>query len=307
MEERVLALREDHSAWGGRKIRSCLLKEGVEEVPSASTITEILRRKGRLSQDHPSSQGPWQRFESACPNALWQMDFKGHFAVGRERCHPLTVLDDHSRYAVGLQSCGNEKRETVQDCLIAIFRCYGLPERILTDNGTPWGSHGNGGFTQLEVWLLEQGIQVIHGRPFHPQTQGKQERFHRTLKAEVLAGREFRSLRECQGAFDEWRCVYNLQRPHEALGMQPPVSRYEESPRTYSETGLSIEYDEGEIVRKVDIEGNIYYRGRSYKVGKAFRRRRIALRPTHEDGVFSVHYGHLQVAVVDSRKPAEQD
>jgi len=307
VEERVLALRRDHPAWGGRKLRSRLISQGVEEVPSASTITEILRRHGKLNETGPSSQGPWKRFEAPTSNAMWQMDFKGHFAIGGGRCHPLTVLDDYSRYAVGLRSCGNEKRETVQESLTQIFLHYGLPDRILTDNGRPWGDGGVGSYTELEVWLMEQDIKVVHGRPLHPQTQGKDERFHKTLKAEVLAGREFRSLQECQEAFDEWRPIYNLQRPHEALEMQPPISRYEPSRRTYRGKGIPIEYDQSDIVRKVGIDGKIYYRGQAYKVGQAFRRRRVGLRPTQEDGIFNVHYGHQLVAVVDVRLPAEQE
>ncbi|MCA9450176.1 MAG: IS481 family transposase, partial [Candidatus Omnitrophica bacterium] len=290
MEALVLALRTRHPAWGGRKLRARLQDLGTEGVPAASTITEILRRHGQLSKDGPSSQGPWKRFESSHPNELWQMDFKGYFPIQGGLCHPLTVLDDHSRFAVGLESCGNENSKTVQECLIRIFSRYGLPDRILSDNGSPWGSGTMGQYTKLEIWLMDHGVGVIHGRPKHPQTQGKDERFHRTLKVEVIQGRDFRSLQECQEAFDEWRSIYNLERPHESLGMRPPIHRYEPSRREYQEKESSFEYGIGDLVRKVDASGKVSYKDKGYPVGKAFRGRWVALRPTLDDGVFNAHY-----------------
>lgn len=160
------------------------------------------------------------------------MDFKGHFALVHSRCHPLTVLDDHSRFALAIDACGDERWTTVQEHLIAVFRRFGLPCRILTNNGSPWGTSGyDDPYTPLTTWCLRLGIQVIHGRPYHPQTQGKDERFHRTLKAEVLCHRAWRDLTECQSAFAQWREVHNCQRPHEALGMDVPASHYHVSLR----------------------------------------------------------------------------
>ena len=172
-----------------------------------------------------------RRFEHAAPNELWQMDFKGHFALRQGRCHPLTVLDDHSRYALeeDRRLRRPETGETVRrQGLQAVFRRYGLPCRILTDNGSPWGSSGTGHglHSQLSVWLMDLGVGVAHGRPYHPQTQGKDERFHRTLKAEVLDGRTFADLPHAQDAFDAWREVYNSQRPHQALDMARPSARH---------------------------------------------------------------------------------
>src|SRR5262249_28011286 len=157
---------------------------------------------------------PYQRFEHDAPNCLWQMDFKGHFATQTARCHPLTVLDDHSRFAVGLQACPDQRTETVKDRLTHIFRRYGLPQRMTRDNGSPWGSDADHRFTPLTVWLMRLDIRVSHSRPYHPQTQGKDERFHKTLGLELLRDRFFRDLAQAQRCFDDWRYVYNLQRPH---------------------------------------------------------------------------------------------
>lgn len=217
LEDRVLAVRSEHPAWGGRKIRRVLQNEGVALVPSASTITEILRRHGRLDGPGAGETRHWTRFEHAEPNDLWQMDFKGHFAMRAGRCHALTVLDDHSRYALEVGACDNERGTTVRARLEALFERYGLPLLMLADNGSPWGTAGSEErHTVLTVWLLDLGIGITHGRAYHPQTQGKEERFHRTLIAEVVNGRLFGDIAEAQKAFDAWRPIYNDKRPHEA-------------------------------------------------------------------------------------------
>ena len=139
LEAAVVALRDEHQAWGGRKLRRRLIVLGHQMVPAASTMSAIVRRSGRALGAFSAPSRPWRRFEAGAPNALWQMDFKGHFAVGSGRCHPLTVLDDHSRFALGLRACTDERGQTVEQALRAIFARYGLPERLLTDNGRPLG------------------------------------------------------------------------------------------------------------------------------------------------------------------------
>jgi transposase InsO family protein len=210
MEAEVLRIRaKSNGAWGGRKIAKVMRRNGLEAVPAESTITEILRRHGKLEQRAAEHPGSYRRFERAHPNELWQMDFKGHFAVSRGRCHPLTVIDDHSRYALAVDACGDERDMTVRERLTAVFRRYGLPFVMLMDNGPPWGDSGAQPFTSFTIWLMQLGVRVTHGRPYHPQTQGKDERFHRTLTAEVLSASSFRDLSECQSAFDAWRQIYN--------------------------------------------------------------------------------------------------
>jgi len=174
MEALVLSVRREHPCWGGRKIGRRLRDLGHAEVPSASTITEVLRRHQQIDPAASAARERPQRFERAAPNELWQMDFKGHFPLAHGRCHPLTVLDDHSRYALGIRACGDETGDTVQGELTAIFRRYGLPDCMLMDNGSPWGSsNAEHRYTGFELWLMELGIAVTHGRPYHPQTQGK--------------------------------------------------------------------------------------------------------------------------------------
>ena len=301
IETLALSVRDEQTAWGARKIKRRLEDMGHEGLPCPSTMTQILRRNHRLDPAESAKHTPWKRFEHDAPNRLWQMDFKGHFAMRLGRCHALTALDDHSRFALILTACSNERGETVRACLTEAFRRYGLPERMTMDNGSPWGSDTEHPYTPLTAWLILLGIRVSHSRPYHPQTQGKDERFHRTLKAEVLSGRLFDDIEPCQRRFDEWRGVYNLQRPHEALGMATPASRYVPSPRAFPETLPVIEYDPGEIVRLVN-NGIVYYLGRSLRVGKAFHGYPVALRrSSEEDGLLEVYFCQQRIAKIDLR------
>ena len=298
LEARVLALRDEHPAWGGRKLRRRLQDLGVTEMPSASTITGILRRNGRLNNEGANRQRPFLRFEHAAPNDLWRMDFKGHFAAGRGRRHPLTVRDDHSRFSVCLEARADERGTTVRERLTAAFRRYGLPWRILADNGAPWGDDAASPHTWLTVRLLRLGVATSHGRPYHPQTQGKAERFHRSLAAELLAHQPFADLAHCQRRFDAWRHVYNSERPHEAIGLAVPIPRYRPSPRPFPESLPPVEYDSADSVRRVDAAGNLYFRNRTFRIGKAFRGYRVALRPAIQDGCFNILFTGHPVATI---------
>jgi transposase InsO family protein len=305
VEELVVSLRASHPAWGGRKLRRRLQDVGANQVPAASTITEILRRRGKLKE--AEKVRPFKRFERSEPNELWQMDFKGHFELGNgARCHPLTVLDDHSRYSMVLQACMNEQRLTVQERLIGAFRHYGLPQGMLMDNGSPWGGDTHvSPWTKLTVWLLRLGVRVSHGRPYHPQTQGKEERFHRTLKVEVLQGRVIRDFVECQKRFDSWRVTYNHERPHEALDLAVPGTRYRRSSRLYPERLPEVEFSAIDQVRKVQYGGGFGFRGRDWIVGKAFVGERVGVRPTTTDGLWDVWFGPQCLGSLNQAADAE--
>ena len=188
IEKRILAVRDAHPAWGARKIVRCLELEN-QSSPTFSTVHEILRRSDRIKAPLGGPVAS-QRFEMLAPNLLWQMDFKGWVRLGNDaQCHPLTVVDDHSRYDLCLQACADQRGDTVRSRLELTFRRYGLPEAFFVDNGTPWGDPSGERWTRFSVWLLKLGINVIHSRPYHPQSRGKNERFHRTLKARRDAAR----------------------------------------------------------------------------------------------------------------------
>lgn len=305
MEELMLKVRDAHPAWGGRKLQAYVTAQGHRQVPSPSTITAILRRHGRIDPTEGAKHRAWQRFEHQEPNQLWQMDFKGHFALREGRCHPLTVLDDHSRFSLGLEACGDERTLTVHQRLTNIFRRYGLPERMVMDNGAPWGLDANHHHTLLTVWLLRLGIGVSHGRPYHPQTQGKDERFHRTLALEVLRGAIFQDLGHCQEAFDSWREVYNLERPHQALGMAVPASRYQVSPRPFPDQLPPVEYGTEDKVRRVQDQGWFTWKARNVKVSAAFKGMKVAIKPTTIDGLWDVFFMTNKLCQIDLRQPVE--
>lgn len=303
----VVELRLAHPAWGGRKISRRLQDLGLVSV-APSTVSSILHRHGLIAPMAAEDKA-WQRFEHELPNALWQADFKGHFETLQGRCSPLTVLDDHSRYNLLLQACGNTRTATVREHLEATFRRYGLPVRMNFDNGAPWGSPSQPGqVTELGLWLIRLGIRLSHSRPYHPQTNGKEERFHRSLKAEVLNGKSFEHLAHAQSAFDRWRQVYNHERPHEALQMQAPIARYQPSPRTFPDVLPAIEYGPDDEIIRVKWNGELRFRGRKFKLSNALHRHDVAIRPQpNEDSIFDVYFAHHRCFTIDLNHSAEAD
>ncbi|MGT2469908.1 IS481 family transposase [Paraburkholderia terrae] len=301
IEARVIELRRQHG-WGGRKIARRLRDLGETQIPAPATITEILRRHGLIDEHASRQRQHWQRFEHEHPNSLWQMDFKGDFqTLESGRCSPLTVIDDHSRYNIVLSACSRTTTQIVQQALEQAFRCYGLPARINTDNGAPWGSpSAPGQLTELAVWLIRLGIRVSYSRPYHPQTNGKDERFHRSLKAEVLERHTFTTHAHVQQELDRWRQVYNTERPHEALGMAVPVTRYACSLRRMPDRLPEPEYGSGDEVLQVNASGVVRVRGEKVKLSIALKGLQVAARPSaEEDGVIELWFAHQRVAKLD--------
>lgn len=304
-EKLVIDLRHQHPCWGGRKIRQRLADLGYSDLPLAGTITHILRRHGLITEQASAAHTPWQRFEHEEPNSLWQIDFKGYFETLKGICYPLTLLDDHSRFNLLLQACSRPNQDAVQAALTSTFERYGMPLRINADNGPPWGTpkQPSQGITKLTMWLIRLGIQISHSRPAHPQTNGKIERFHRTLKEEVLTGNNFADLQKVQSAFDAWRQIYNAERPHEGIEMQTPVTRYKSSPFSYPSCLPPVEYLPDDVVIKVGWEGYIKFQKQSIKVSAALHREMVAARPVNQmDGVFDLYYCRQKILQIDLRK-----
>lgn len=192
----------------------------------------------------------------------------------------------------------------MQERLINVFRRFGLPARLNLDNGPPWGSPRNPGeITELSIWLIRLGIRISFSRPHHPQTNGKIERFHRSLKAEVLNGRHFRSLVEAQAAFDHWREIYNHQRPHEALGYQVPMDRYRASPWFFPEKLVEFEYGPDDVLAKV-YHSRFRFRKRYFSIAKGLVGHLIAIRPHPEsEDLFNVYFCHHLLRTIDVNNP----
>lgn len=267
IEQQVLAVR-DRFGWGPRKIRALLIHDNVP-VPSIRTCSNILRRNGRVQPARPAEE-PLQFFERSAPNQLWQCDFKGPLEVERRRIAPFTVLDDHSRFLLALRACTEQTTRSAWQILWDVFGEYGLPDEILCDNffgcqtvvhlpSTSW----------FESRLLRLNIRCIHGRPYHPQTQGKIERLHGTLERELWP----LVRRDCIQHFDTdcdlWRCrTYNPIRPHEALADRPPLTRYRPSARRRPDKLPDLVYDPAAVVRKVSSVGDIRWRNCRILIGR---------------------------------------
>ena len=263
-EERVVELRQRYPDWGARKLRILLREQGV--CLGQTTVHRILLRHGLVHEQDRHTLA-YERFERAQPNELWQMDFKGgkhwHQTVG-----PLSVLDDHSRYVVVLQAIGSTRTELVREQLEGAFHGCGLPQAMLMDHGIPWWSmHSPNGSTHLSLWLMRQGIRLHWSGIRHPQTQGKVERFHGSLQRALERRRVV--VPDIQIWLDEFRWEHNHLRPHEALGMQTPASRWRPSLRVYDPNPPRWEYPAGAHVLKVDCKGRLKLRGQNWTISKA--------------------------------------
>lgn len=299
MERRICEVRAEHPAWGARKIQAFLAARG-HEMPAPSTVHQVLKRHG-LILPAPGGERASLRFEAEAPNDLWQMDFKGYSRLGDgSRLLPLTVIDDHSRFSPCLAALGSETGEAVKAALTEVFVVHGLPLRMFTDNGVPWGGSQGNQWTKFRVWLLKLGVELIHSRPYHPQSRGKNERFHRSLEEEVMSLRPLANRAEAQRAFDRWRPIYNYQRPHGALGHAVPASRYRPSPRAMPRKLPEPHYAEGTITRKVSsTKGYVAFRGRLWKVSDAFCGERLAIRPIDVDGHYGVYFASHLIALIN--------
>ena len=226
------------------------------------------------------------------------MDFKGHFGMlDGNRCHPLTMKDDHSRNLLCLDAYDNERWDSVKGSLERVFRKNGLPNAILCDNGAPWGD-SHGGYTLFELWMMQIDVLPIHGRPLHPQTQGKEERFHRTLNEDLIKRTPIRDLAHAQRLFDDYLIEFNTERPHSALGLDVPAKHYTRSSRQLPETLREPEYDTGKTLRKVNCKGYISLRNHRYYLSETFIDKYIELSCLDEKTI-AVCYGNFVIAKID--------
>jgi transposase InsO family protein len=272
-EQRVIALRQQYPDWGARKIVELLKREQVE-IPRI-TVHRILLRHG-LVRDGDRHRAATQRFERESPNQLWQMDFKG-MPPTRAHCLPLVILDDHSRYLVGLFETAGTKAEPVRQNLTTVFQRAGLPEAMLMDHGTPWWNMQSYlGWTWLTVWLMKQGIRLYLSGYRHPQTQGKIERCNGSLEAAMMK-RPKPEGQSWQAWLDAYRQEHNHVRPHEALQMEVPATRWNPSPRTFQAQPKPWDYPDPTHVRQVRENGGVSVGGHSYFIGRAFIGEKVQL------------------------------
>jgi transposase InsO family protein len=265
VEARVEQLRRQRPDWGARKLAVLLRAEGID-LP-AITIHRILLRRGLVRVEDQHRPAP-ERFERAAPNELWQMDFKSPTGWDQP-VGPLSLLDDHSRYAVDLHGIWTTRAEPVRERLEDVFEASGVPDGLLMDHGTPWWNPAAAnGWTQLRVWLMKQGIQLHFSGYRHPQTQGKVERFHGTIEA-AIRRRGLPLAAERQAWLDQFREEYNHLRPHEALGMRPPASVWHKSLRRYQPNPPAWEYPLGAEVRRLGVGGQLWLGNHRWEISHA--------------------------------------
>ena len=300
----ICAARRAHPTWGPRKLLDWLAPRHPDLVrPAISTAGDLLARRGLVKQRrrrrryaHPGVVPP----VTAAPNDLWTTDFKGHFRTRDGLyCYPLTVADQHTRYLLACHGLRSTKGSGVRPVFDRLFREYGLPRAIRTDNGIPFATVGLHGLSQLNVWWLRLGIQHQRIWPARPDQNGAHERMHKTLKAEATRPPRAHVAAQ-QRRFNAFRRLYNDERPHETLGGRPPAALYQPSSRPYPRRLPPIEYPGHFIVKRVTDGGTIYFKKRLLFLAKALNDLPVGLDEI-ADGVWSIHFCHVRLGHVDER------
>jgi putative transposase len=304
MARLIVSVRRAHPSWGPRKLLDRLELEYPDlELPAASTVGDLLVRRGlvkkrrwRRHHTHPGVVPAVTRE----PNDLWTADFKGHFKTrDGVYCYPLTVADQHTRFLLACQGLASIHGWRVRPVFERLFRAYGLPRAIRTDNGAPFANTGLHGLTQLNVWWMRLGIVHQRIRPARPQENACHERMHRTLKSEATRPPKANRAAQ-QRRFASFRTEYNTERPHEALGGKPPASQYTSSPRPYSQRLPTLEYPGHFLVKPVTAAGTFRFKHKLLFIANALKHHAIGLEEV-ADGVWSIYLGNVLLGRLDER------
>jgi transposase InsO family protein len=298
VQQRVLTMKQCFPHYGAKKLHALLWPPPAHAPLCVRTVDRLLQRQG-LVKPRPETQRPaqWQRFERSQCNELWQLDFKG-----LERCwgyYPLSILDDSSRFCLALEPLVSRETEAVWAVLWRVFGEYGMPDCILCDNGDGFNSLSSQGPTLFQARLWRLGLKTVHGRPRHPQTQGKVERFHRTLEEQWAQELRQPSVAQAQHCWPQVRQIYNWQRPHEALGQQMPGVCYERSSRPRPAQLPAAVVPPGAILRKVDAAGKLSYRNQSYRAGRGLSGEYVEIR---EEAELWLLYSDVRIAPLAALK-----
>lgn len=296
IENAILCIRAENPEWGAKTILKVLENTGYTDLPCIRTANNILQRNGCISETESQKRKEFIRFQREHCNELWQIDFKGDFPLlDGTRCFPFDIIDDCSRYCIGIFAKNNTLG--VIQSMESAFRKYGLPKAILSDNGGQFAGF-KGGYTRFERWLMDLDILPIHGRPFHPQTQGKIERFHRTMKNELLKRNSFIDLEDADKRLNEWRVKYNEIRPHEAINMRVSADVYIPSERKYPNVIEPYEYNGMHRILKVNIKGYLRFDSKVFYLSETMTGAELELRPNY-GSCFSLCYRNYKIAEID--------
>ncbi|MGZ5968115.1 MAG: integrase core domain-containing protein [Polyangiales bacterium] len=308
IDEKIVAMlvhmRTLHPLWGPKKLLRRLVEKHPDvKFPVASTVGDILKRKG-LVRARPRRRGfvvpATQPFlDCEAPNDVWCTDFKGHFRVGETRCYPLTLMDGHTRFLLRCQGLEDPDTERCWPIYESAFREFGLPKAIRSDNGPPFAARGAAGLSRLSVRWIRQGIRPDRIEPGHPEQNGRHERMHRTLREETVDPPEI-NMRRQQAAFDRFRESYNEERPHAALGQEPPARFYEPSPRKFDPDPPDPTYFDGWELRRVLRNGTIRWRGSAVFINSALADELVGLKEVGPDR-WEVFFSFMTLGVIDNR------
>jgi len=310
VRDALLELRRKHPTWGAEKLLT-LLGEAQPSwpLPSCSTAHEILKRHGlvkrRRRRPHFAAAPP-PTSTAHEPNAIWTTDFKGQFRNRDHRyCYPLTVLDLHSRFLLDCRALPNTSTLAVKPVFERLFRTYGLPLRIRSDNGTPFAAYSRARLSRLSVWWVRLGILPDRIQPAHPQQNGAHERMHRTLKADATQPPE-RNLRAQQRRFDAFRLTYNTVRPHKALDLRKPTDLYKPSPRPYPNHLPPIEYPDHFEKRRVAGNSCIRWKGHVISISAVLAGEFIGLEAIDNDR-WQIYFGPVRLGRLNERTLSIED
>jgi transposase InsO family protein len=301
--EAMVAARREHPTWGPRKLRAWLKRQHPDTLwPAASTIGEILRRHGLTVPRHRSRKGaPYTEPLQPCdrPNAVWSADFKGWFVTSDgHRCDPLTITDNYSRYLLRCQAVRATGHEAVQPIFEAVFREYGLPDAIRTDNGPPFATTTVASLSRLSVWWLKLGILPERIEPGKPAQNGRHERMHRTLKQETATPPR-RTWRLQQQAFDNFRQEYNCDRPHEGINDDIPTNLYQPSLRQYPLVVPEMTYPDDMTIRRVHSQGDLRWKHHQIYLSEILAGEPVGLRQIDHHH-WEIYFGPVKLALLDS-------
>ena len=299
IENLILQVRKDNPGWGAATIHKVLENHGVENLPCARTVNNILNRNSCISKEESEKRHKYIRFQKEHCNEMWQTDFKGDFELlNGKRCYPLDIIDDCSRFLIKIVPFENTKNIVIPTFESAFYE-YGLPMSVLSDNGGQFAGVRKG-YTQFEKWLMCHDVLPIHGRVRHPQTQGKIERFHRTLNGELLKHNTFSDIADVDQAIQDWRNKYNNIRPHEALNMLTPSEVYEKSNRKYNSKISEYEYSGTFPIEKVNFKGYISLDNQRLYFSETFIGEYIEFRPNPLGDSFYACFRNFRIAEFDS-------
>ena len=297
-EERIVVLRAENPGWGAKKLKEVLERQG-HEIPCVKTVNNILNRYGCISAEESRKHQAFTRFEKEHCNEMWQTDFKGEFRMADNNyCYPLNIFDDHSRFVIKIAPALSTANKVIP-AFRSAFCEYGMPNSVLSDNGAQFAGFRQG-YTRFEKWLMNHDVLPIHGRIKHPQTQGKIERFHRTMQEELLKHTVMENIDDANNKFQLWREKYNNIRPHEALGMKCPAEVYIPSNRAYSDEVSPYEYGGQFHVIKVNSWGYARFDKWQVYLSETMINEYIEFRPNPHGDSFIVCYRNFKIAEVDT-------